>query len=158
MAQSDVRAQNLIRRLVTTESESILAATYGCAESSIDVTEVVQARVAGGERTIRAGDELGVIHLPWWRTFWPIAWAFDCAKTLTITYAVGGGAPVTKTVREGESITLPAQAAPAVTTFTPVFKTPSRPRYNPLNRGAYDQKEDVARPPVIYYLPTPQRR
>lgn len=138
----DAQAQEQIGRLLISQSGfiSILSATYGCPERAFNVTAVIQARVAGGERYIMAGNELAGDP------------DFGCPKTLTVTYAVGGGSPITQRVREGESITFPLQPPPAVVAETPARRTFSRGP-NPLDRSAYDQKDHVARPPTIYVLP-----
>jgi hypothetical protein len=78
-ASSDARAQEQIGRLLASQLSfvSIVEATYGCPGRSIDITAVLQARVASGERHIRAGNDLAGDPAP------------GCPKTLTITYAVG---------------------------------------------------------------------
>ena len=143
VSSGDARAQEQIGRLIASQSSfiSILQATYGCPGRAIDITAVLQARVAGGERHIRAGNDLAGDPAP------------GCSKTLTVIYAVGGGVPVTDAVREGGSLTFPPQPAPAVVAETPARRR--APYINPLDRPAYDQKHDVARPPRIYYPPRP---
>jgi hypothetical protein len=138
-ASGDARAQEQIGRLIASQAifVSILEATYGCPDRSFDVTAQVQARVARGEQRIQASNELAGDP------------AFGCPKTLTITYTVGGAGSRTESAREGGSIMLPApaaQEAPSEIRRSPV----PRRAPNPLDRGAYDQKENVARPPRFY--------
>jgi hypothetical protein len=125
----------------------VIQASYGYGNTSIDVTNQVRGRVLAGQTLIRAGNDLARSD--------PVP---GKVKTLTVQYSIGGGAPITATAREGESIPLgqPREPREASThqqevskrqpqSMAPAWKNPldSQPAgSNPLERDAYNRTQD----------------
>jgi hypothetical protein len=125
---------------------SVMRATYGYGDRLVDVTNEIRGRVQAGQMSIRAGNDLAGDP------------AFGKVKNLTIQYSIGGGTPLTATVREGESISLgqPSEhhetarqkqevSKRPVRTTAPVWRNPldrASTESNPLERGAYDRTQD----------------
>jgi hypothetical protein len=97
IARNDSRTQAQAASLAATQANSIwiVQAVWGVPGRTIDVTAKLQAQVAAGDTVLRAGGTLGGEP------------TYGQTKTLTVTYAVGTGAPVTETIKEGQSIPLP---------------------------------------------------
>jgi hypothetical protein len=98
LARTDSRTQEQAIALASAQSNSlwIVQSSWGSPGNTVDVTSAIKKRVAAGDRTITAGSNLGGNS------------ASRATKTLVITYAVGGGAPITETARQGRSIRLPS--------------------------------------------------
>lgn len=98
LARTDSRTQEQAAALAFAQSNSlwIVQASWGSPSNTVDVTSAIKKRVAAGDRTITAGSNLGGNS------------ASGATKTLVITYAVGGGAPITETAQQGRSIRLPS--------------------------------------------------
>ena len=98
LARTDLRTQQQATALASAQSNSlwIVQASWDSPGSTTDVTTEIKKRVATGERTITASSILGGKSTS------------RAAKTLVITYAVGGGAPITEAAQPGGSIRLPS--------------------------------------------------
>jgi len=98
LARTDSRTQEQAAALASAQSNSlwIVQASWGSPDNAVDVTSAIKKRVAAGDRTITAGSNLGGNS------------ASGATKALVITYAVGGGAPITETAQPGRSIRLPS--------------------------------------------------
>ena len=98
IARNDSRTQAQAAGLAATQANSIwiVQAVWGVPGRTIDVAAKLQAQVAAGDTVLRAsGSALGGEPTS------------GQLKTLTVTYAVGAGAHVTETIKEGQSIPLP---------------------------------------------------
>jgi hypothetical protein len=98
IARNDSRSQAQAANLAAAQANSIwiVQAVWGVPGRTIDVTAKLQAQVAAGDTVLRASSSTLGGEL-----------AYGQTKTLTVTYAVGTGAPVTETIKEGQSIPLP---------------------------------------------------
>jgi len=98
LARTDSRTQEQAAALASAQSNSlwIVQASWGSPDNAVDVTSAIKKRVAAGDRTITVGSNLGGNS------------ASGATKALVITYAVGGGAPITETAQPGRLIRLPS--------------------------------------------------
>lgn len=99
LARTDSRTQEQATALASAQSNSlwIVQASWDTpGGTTVDVTTEVKKRVAAGDRTIIASSIGGGNSTS------------RATKTLVITYAVGGGAPITEAAQQGGSIKLPS--------------------------------------------------
>lgn len=99
LARTDSRTQQQATALASAQSNSlwIVQASWDSAGgATVDVTTEIKKRVAAGDRTITASSIPGGNSTS------------GATKTLVITYAVGGGAPITEAAQQGGSIRLPS--------------------------------------------------
>src|SRR5207248_9385059 len=96
LARTDLRAQQQATALASAQSNSlwIVQASWGSPGHTVDVTSAIKKRVAAGDRNITASGNLGGNT------------SSRATKTLVITYAVGGSAPITEAAEQGGLIRL----------------------------------------------------
>lgn len=122
-------ARKLEEQSVTGGSVQIFQATYGVGNVIWDITERVRQKVLNGGTTITASNALAGGD--------PVV---GRVKTMYISYSIGSG-PQAVELREGESINFPVRPAHAI--------QPPLGGATKLDRGPYDQKNNVSRAPRI---------
>lgn len=123
-SRRDAQAQKLAAQARTQASRSIqiLGATYGYGANMVDVTERIRGEILTGNTNIHAGNHLASGD--------PFP---GKVKTLTLTYAAGGGSAVTVRVSEGRSLSLLApESSPVMPQRTEPQLAVSRPAASPV--------------------------